>query len=58
MATIIHRTTNRGKYKSSKVAYVVAFIEILLTKDLFTNFSQFRFRHYKKGNITPHLELL
>ena len=60
MATIIHETTNCDKYKSSKVAYVAAYIEILLTsaKDLFANFSQFWFPHYKSGNIPPHVELL
>ena len=57
MATIIHGTTNCAKYKSTKVAYVAVYIEMLLTntKDLFTNFSQFRFPQY---NIPPHLELL
>ena len=57
MATIIHGTTNCAKYKSTKVAYVAVYIEMLLTntKDLFAKFSQFRFPQY---NIPPHLELL
>ena len=45
MAAIIHGTANVDNDKSSKVAYVAAYIEIFLTnkKDLFTNFSQLRF---------------
>ena len=54
------RMKNCETYKCSKVAYVAAYIEHLLTstKDLLTNFSQFRFPDYKRGNIPLHLELL
>ena len=59
MARIIHGTTSCDKYKSSKVAYIAAYIEISWeTKDILTNFSQFRFPDYRSGNIPLHWKLI